>query len=529
MRRARDAGQDVEVVEVDVPLPGEASGTASAADPVSDEEHRARVARRRRLLRRWWPVPLVLVAAAVTTQVVLDARERDRVAARQEVPGVLRTVDPALTPAHALRDDQQELSLTDVVAGGLRIAFATGSWGDAREVVALDRTGRTVWEGSLDPDGAGAPTLQFPSCAADPAGTVLRCLVVDRDTSDELEDASGWMVDAPVASRLVALDLATGEPLASGEAPPLSGFDGEDGVQVLASVVDATLRVTAWAADAVPPGTDLLATEPLWRTEQPLDDGPGGSIPVERLTYPPSPVVGAHHVLVHTDVGTWALDPATGAVATRADGFLTVSRTGHLTTDGSRLLDDAGEPLLDLPGQPVFLVVDDGALPDTELVVSPGRSGEGRRLVAVAVPSGEERWSAPADGWSDGGLVLLDGLLYGSGSDGVWARDAATGREVWRTGVGLTAEMGSTVLTDGRYLLLTALPDQLAGAGVTVAPGAAAGLRGAADVPARALVALDLASGAPAWATALPAGVRAVWSDQGDLVGWGDEAVVLLN
>jgi zona occludens toxin (predicted ATPase) len=93
---------------------------------------------------------------------------------------------------------------------------------------------------------------------------------------------------------------------------------------------------------------------------------------------------------------------------------------------------------------------------------------------------------------------------------------------------------GASVMTDGRYVLVLARPDALAEAGVTVgdAPTASgradAGLDPAAASP-RALAAFALSSGAPVWATRLPADVQGVWPYGGDLLGYGDSDVVVLN
>ncbi|HEY0216571.1 MAG TPA: hypothetical protein VGC57_09280, partial [Cellulomonas sp.] len=111
MRSGGDAMRDVEIVEVEVPDgPGRADldlGATSAGrradgdDPEVDADElarRRRVARARRVLRRTWPVAVLVVVALVGTRMVSDAREDSRVAARQQVDGVLRDVRPDLTP-----------------------------------------------------------------------------------------------------------------------------------------------------------------------------------------------------------------------------------------------------------------------------------------------------------------------------------------------------------------------------------------------------------------------------------------------
>ncbi|HWJ85260.1 MAG TPA: hypothetical protein VNR62_07525, partial [Cellulomonas sp.] len=93
---------------------------------------------------------------------------------------------------------------------------------------------------------------------------------------------------------------------------------------------------------------------------------------------------------------------------------------------------------------------------------------------------------------------------------------------------------GASVMTDGRHLLVVARSDALAQVGFAVADAPTAAGRadaGRADVLAsqRALAAFTLSAGAPAWATRLPADVQGVWPYGGDLLGYGDSDVVVLN
>lgn len=521
--------QDVELVDVgtDLPLAPEAE------DPEAEAARARLLARRRRAVRRWWPVPVVAALAVVGTQAVLDAREDDRVAARQEVAGVLRTVAPGLPAAHRYSQETASVVLSGIPVGDLRVGVASPPWDAARELVALDRDGTQVWSTSLEDGGRAEPDvgMEYPTCVpdAEPVATI-RCLVLDRGPADAADDSGTWSPAAPSAARLVALDAATGALRATRQVAPMSGWGGAGRLQVLASITDGTLRVSAWDTAADRAAADDGAAAPLWRTDVPLVDPEAA----DRLFYPPGVSVAPGRVLVQGELGSWAFDAEDGRLQASGTDYLSVSRTGHLLASGgrgARLLDDDGEPLTDLPGQPLWLSVDDGSVPGVELVAS--STAEGRVLVGVDAESGAEVWSSPHPRWSDPAAVLLEGRLYGADTDGLWALDVATGRELWRTVVEVSGD-GASVMTDGRHVLVVARPDALAQAGLTVgdaptASGRADAGRDPALLSQRALAAFALSDGTPAWATRLPADVQGVWPYGGDLLGYGDSDVVVLN
>lgn len=523
MRRSRDAMQDVELVDVvtDLPL------LPPARDPDADAAHARRVARRRRLVRRWWPVPAVLAGALVAAQLVADAREHDRVAARQEVPGVLRTVEPGLPAVRRYDQTIASVVLSGVVAGDLRVGVASPPWDAARELVALDRAGDQVWSTSLEDPDLGAPDtgMDYPTCAADAEPVaVVRCLVLDRTAADAPDDSGTWTPVEPTAARLVALDVDDGAVRGSRQVPPMSGWGGQGTVQVLASVADGTLRVTAWDTAADRGGPDDPGAAPLWRTDVALDGGGA----TQQLAYPPGVTVTPERVLVQGDLGSWSFAAADGRLQVAERDYLSVSRTGYLaaaTGAGVRLLGDDGGTVAELPGAPLYLTVDDGSVPGVELIATSGP--DGRAIAAVDVESGADVWSAPHPRWTESSVVLLEGVLYGADQDAVWAVDAATGRERWRTVLDVTGE--SALMTDGRSLLVVARPDDLTGLGLTVGAPAGGAVPATDDGSTRAVAALDLGTGAPAWATRLPDDVRGVWSWQADLLGYGDADVVVLN
>ncbi|MBU5422127.1 PQQ-like beta-propeller repeat protein [Cellulomonas hominis] len=527
MRGPRAAMQDVEIVDVDTGADVSVLGT-DPEDPAAEAARARRLARRRRLLRRWWPVPALALAALLGTQALLDARERAEVAARQRVEGVLRTVDAGLEPTRRLAQDVAPVLFSGIRAGDLRIGPGGNPWEGPRTLVAVDASGATVWETSLEAghrevEDTGLGT-EYPLClgAGDPA-EVVDCVVVDRTATDPLtaEDGS-WVPGPPQAARLMSFDPATGEVRGERAVPPLTAWGGDARLHVLASLVGDVLTVTGWA-----PGTVLDGT-PLWTTDLRVD---AGSLTPEALTYPPGAGVARGHVLVQGDLGSWVLDARDGTTQFSGDAYVSVSRTGYLVPPRTpvELVDDDGRTRATLPGSPVVLGVDDGTAPDLEIVVT-----DDRRLVGYDVAAARELWSLDLPEWLDGTLVLLDGVLYGSDRDAVWAVDVATGLERWRTPAHVLMEAGG-VLTDGRNLVTVSATLDLLEAGVTVAAGGGAtggtaGGTGAATMPsARSIVAYSLATGELAWATRLPDDVQGVWAWQGDLLSYGATDVVVLN
>ena len=92
--------------------------------------------RRRRAVLRWWPLGLLAVAAVVGSEVVLDARERARVAAAREHPGVVAYDVGADLRAH--RSDPAALPSLDVVVGNLRVEPVEVVPGTPRAVRGVD-------------------------------------------------------------------------------------------------------------------------------------------------------------------------------------------------------------------------------------------------------------------------------------------------------------------------------------------------------------------------------------------------------
>lgn len=470
-RRRHDAMQDVELVDVDLVAPG--SGPAAGADgadgaddpmPRADPRTAWRHARRRRLVRRWWPVPVLVVGVLVATQATLNARERDRVAAVQALPGAVRhVVGPDLQVDTLAGEDGLWLLSSGAVVGDLWIGSAPADPGVARRVRAVDvRTGTDAWStavdtGPADPGVAGDP----PDCSAgDEPVTVVRCHVTDGGTAPG-DDSSAV---APTSARLLTLDVATGEVLDQRALPPASSAVVEGDALVVATVDDGSATITS---------EDRDTGARRWSTTVHAPDLRGAGTAATR----PHLEVSGAHVLLGVAPTSWSLSARDGAVEAQA-GLLAVGRSDRLittelwTADGSapfRLLGRDGTGTATVDGQPVRPVVDDGTVPDVDFVADP----DGQGISGVDAATGRTLWQKQDAGRSlSGSGVLLDGVLYGAGSDTVWAVDAATGDPVWSAPAGPTSDWRS-VLTDGRDLLVTERgPDGPALAGYALSSGA---------------------------------------------------------
>ncbi|HEY0186787.1 MAG TPA: PQQ-binding-like beta-propeller repeat protein [Cellulomonas sp.] len=496
MGAGREAMQDVETTEVEAPPSG---------DP--DAARRRRVARARRLARRAWPVPVLIVLALVASRIVLDARERDLVEQRQTVDGVLGDLDHDL-PAVAV--DDQEGSGTILAAGDLEITLRDPGTYDGtstdRTLIAT-RDGEQVWTYQVDPAGTVTPTVGFdtPECfAADDPITGVVCLVTDTEKTD-LGDGS-WTAGAQDAARLVRLDAGTGAETDQVDLPRYSSVEVADGVLYLASVSDDGGTLTVTAQDAAT-GTER------WRTEQDLAATTGS-------TAQPGITLSDGLLLVRASDGYWAIDPAGGSVRFSGDGYVLAARTGLLAASGSTTLffaDDGTELFSTTAAQSTALLsVDDGSLPDLELMAD--SSGGTTALVAVDPGAGSEVWRTDDLDWFGTPLILLDGVLYGSGYQQVWALDAATGVPLWA--VDLTGGAAGTVLTDGEYLFTTVWSDP-----TTVVLDVDSGevstdltTTGTDDLD-RTLVSYRLTDGAPGWTAPLPTGITSVQEDDHRLLG----------
>ena len=145
-----------------------------------------------------------------------------------------------------------------------------------------------------------------------------------------------------------------------------------------------------------------------------------------------------------------------------------------------------GQDELKVPGRLVRRIVDDGSLPEVELI-------EGSRMQARDPAHGGVAWQA--DRHTSGPVVVLRGLVYCTSGDGaaeVVAFDGVTGAVVWSAEVG-TYDQAARLMTDGRVLLVGLTPDV----------GATAG----------SLAAFALADGERLWRAPLPGGLDTAWTE----------------
>jgi outer membrane protein assembly factor BamB len=473
-----DGMQEVELVVLDATAPGDLGPgtTADGAGPGGDADRRRR---RRRAVLRWWPLGVVAVAAVVGTEVVLDARERSRVAAAREVPGVVGyDVRPDLT-AHPADPDLPTFG--GVAVGDLRVQGAEPVRGEPRAVVAVDvRSGDQVWRTEVEDAARAAEfaTIDPPWCSAgEPPVDRVVCVVQDRPSTD-LGDGS-FRMDPPLRTRLLGFDPQTGAVTAERELAPLASAHVVDGDLLLVEVVGDDVRVAA-----EDPSTDAVRWEAVVRAApRAYDDAPG-----MRAT--------DAHVLVHLLGQSWAFDRADGRLQVSGDGQLGVGRDERLIStapDGvsARLHGADGTGDVATRGTPVVLDVDDGSVPGLDLLSD--SSGPDRGLRAVDPATGEQVWEYALAGTEGSAFLLLDDVLYGGDAEAVWALDARDGREIWRTprddGDPADVEWVSgwlNLVTDGRQLLL------------------AESLGDPADDAPAVLHAWSLTSGAHRWTAPLP-------------------------
>lgn len=436
-----DRMQDVELEPLDAPAPD--------TDPAA-----RRVRLTPRHLRRAGAVALVLLAAVVGTQLVLDARDGDRVAAARALPGVIGyDVDrdlPATPAGQVLGLDAGEVRVLPLVAQDQLPAV--------RGVDAA--TGDVRWETSLAGAGTQAPPaggpVEWPSCSTGgPQVRRVACVVLDRlpPTGD---DTAGWLLGAPVRTRLVTLDTTTGAVVAAREMAPAGNGRAADGDLV---VVEASGGVVRLAAQ------DAVTGRVRWSTGLPADPGVVDGL---AQTQPQLEVTDGHVVAT---LGPYAWS------ARRSDGTLEATGSAVGVGRGDRLVVTGADGLTRLAGtdgtgdvvavgQPASIAVDDGSAPGLELLTDSGSSSQ--RLRAVDHATGVPAWETELPGTTGTSLILLRDVLYGADADDVWALDVATGTTVWRSprnpgGADLEG-LWTNPMTDGRQLLMGVRTSEDAGA-----------------------------------------------------------------
>lgn len=435
--------------------------------------------------RRRWPLVLgaallvVLVVVGVTGQVVLDRRDRARLAAVAAHPGGVAPLDGPPAVRWSLEDADlyavAQLRTPDGLLLGVRRAES-----GAVEVAGADpATGDVVWRVEVL-DAAAAPRPEEADenlvgrvpgwCTTyGPQEHLAVCLVGDTD------EPGGRLVVVDTRERTVVDDLAASLP--AGERPVWATVAGElvvvttaspDGTSVRALTVDGTQR---WSTTVPEPGPDRATTQALalgdlvalvTETELTLLDQDGATVRTVDLD-------GRY---------VYGGDTELYVVARSQDGGGT--GTTIVRPDGA----------VEIPGDLVHLTMDDGSVPGLVLA-----SDDGDELTAWV--DGVERWSVETrDGWE---ALLLDGRIYLDAGTDLRALDARTGRELW-----VSDATATLPVTDGRLLLAAA---RVAGRGEQAQ-----------------VVALDPTDGSEAWRAPAPPGTLRLYAHLGLLLAT-DEAV----
>ncbi|NHT17857.1 PQQ-binding-like beta-propeller repeat protein [Cellulomonas sp. IC4_254] len=454
------------------------------AEPQDDPRPPSAVARRARaLLRRWWPLPVAVVLALVAVPVVADHRAGARADRLRATPGVLSetvTAPLAATPwggGDGDGDTMGVLSSGTRTSDGLVAGVLVPGPGTPAGVVALDAgTGAEVWRveiGALPTEDGYTRTAACSSGGDEPADT-LWCTVTDGPGGDR----------GPVTTRLFRVDLADRAATVLRELDPRAEAVVVGDVLVVAARQDGGVLLV---------GSGLAGGAERWRTELPdvVDEMYSSGWAHEQ----------AGHVVVQGDEETWAVDPADGRVEAHEDALYAARRdalVGVPDSGPARLLGADGAGTATAEGYPLYLYPDDGSAPGMQPVLA--QDGTRSVLRGVDTATGDIRWERASEPSPRSGYLLLEGVLYGSDTETVWAVDAATGEGLWS--VAADPAEGSWVMTDGRHLLRSEQAD---------------------DAAAPTLSAYDLGSGRRAWTTPLPGEVQALWPVDGVLYGYGGD------
>ncbi|QCB92395.1 PQQ-binding-like beta-propeller repeat protein [Cellulomonas shaoxiangyii] len=440
---------DVELVEDDEP----------AAPAARDEEPAARA-----WLRRHPGVVValaVVLVGAVGTGVLLEHRTRqrdaDRVAALQEVPGVLRPVDPALPVAQHLTwsatdgpSVENQALLAGVQVGDVTVV---GDWdsGPDAVVAGVGAQGEQLWRTTVPPpDRVDRQQGSYASCTEPLQDSPPRDRERPRElTADVVACVVQWSrpVDAatapdgrvPTVVALLELDPSDGRVVHRADQPDDASVTRVPGGWVTSLHGDDDVVVRLLAGDGTP----------RWSTTLPL---PGAE------EYPWShATVRDDRVLVMMEGGSALLALPDGAVLARYPGG--GGGGGMILPGGSVLLHDSTGGVrpaahlhrpdgtaTDLDGESLgWVAVDDGSLGDVLLT-----SGEGEDArTTLRDVDGAVRWRV--DGELRSALVV-DGSVLAAVGDELVRLDGSDGHARWR--VALSHE-DVQLMTDGAVVLAT--------------------------------------------------------------------------
>ncbi len=461
----------------------------------------------RRPATRW--VALGVVAALVAVPVADASRERTRLAALAQIPGVLRPLHPGMTRLYTLDNDDGVQLTSGTLVGGTVVSSlvpqrtSTESDG-ATPVVGFDpATGKRRWSTVVPAVNLGGTITGTPLCAA--AAAVAVCVAQEE-------------VAGAYPTSLWVLDPTDGRVLRSATVGEHGGAAAAGGELVVAQQVDGPDRAPAsgpWAVTWRVSGEDAATGAVRWSwTSPPVDVAAVAED--QNLTHDPadyassiytpqiSPAPG-HDVVLNVGDDSWVLSPD-GAVRThvaRPGGWTVWEARGAVMRQPASAGDGAAGPIELLradgtwqavKGEEMWLAVDDGSAPGVVLLAAQNDDGSAATVDAVDVRTGATLWSVA----SPTTLYIANGVLFGgrlyiatqnpdaTDDSRVIAYDATTGTTVWSRpsgGSGLLATDGTVLvapapdgspnavqayaLDDGRPLWQDDLRDAVSPQGVT--------------------------------------------------------------
>ncbi len=415
-----------------------------------------------------------LAATLLAVPVVQASRERTRVAALAQVPGVVRPLHPDLHPVFRVAADSGQVLHQGFLVGGVVAAAVPGRTGTL-SVVGLDAsTGAHRWSTVLEPVGDLADRVwEAPVCGA--AGSVILCT-----GSEQLPILEGsW---TPTRTTAWVLDPDDGHVLRSVAYDEHTWAAEAGGLLIVARQSSGPARAPAagpWTVTWQVTGVDPVTGAVRWSWASPSLTV-GAQAEEQNASHNPTDygswLVGASRILGPDDVelvvgdDTWLLS-AGGQVLTHLSrpGGWQVGTQGRailrqaMTQDTSTTAAPAAELLTDdgswraVEGYPVWPEVDDGSAPDVLLraILAAGPGDDA--LIGIDRHTGDTLWRMPVDTGLTYSTVRLGGRLY-LGGDPLRAIDVTSGDELWSA----SGAPGASLLTTDGSVLLVGVPDATA-------------------------------------------------------------------
>lgn len=393
------------------------------------------VGARRDWIRRrapWLAVAVVVaVLALVGAQTLFDVRARDRLAYLASVPGVLQPLPEHVSTLWGWTPADAVTLVADDTAG--RWTIGTRYRQGAVELRGIDPdTGAHLWSTPFPIDDALPPEARgtFPSvwvrCATLPAARA----VCGADLA-----GPGQVVGTP----LMVLDPNDGSVISRRILPAGTLWAASDGLVVVARPVADDSTHTHWDVRATDPGTGARVwsdSTPSVAASEPLRIG---STTIDSET---TLSADADRVLLAGDGHAWLWSPDGEPLTPHSvgpKGWTELGRSDTLAwTPFQSLAHPAGVLVTDrgkhvaVDGSQADLAVDDGSARNVVLL----RNGQGGSVVVARdATTGRELWRAEG---TTGPLMVLDGAVVTAGSTSVVSRDARSGDERWRAHVDAT-------------------------------------------------------------------------------------------